>query len=119
MHERSLARTILREALHVCEQRDLGPIHGIILELGEFSGVECALLQIAVEEVSFEELGRLISVEIHPTALVARCEDCAHEFRVLDFQFHCPQCTSNRLVIIHGEELRLLSLVTDSTETTP
>lgn len=116
VHERSLARAILREALTISEQRRLGTIQGVVLELGEFSGVESTLLQSAVEEVSVEEMGRRISAEIHLKALEACCAACGQAFYVQDFHFQCPTCASVNVDIIHGEELRLLSLVTDSAE---
>jgi hydrogenase nickel incorporation protein HypA/HybF len=116
VHERSLARAILREVVAVRERRSLGTIRRVAVELGEFSGVEAAMLKSAFEEIGIEELEAPLALDIQHAPLESRCEHCQRVFRVRGFRFQCPDCGSTDVVITRGEELKLLSVDAEPAE---
>lgn len=117
MHEFSVAHSILQAVTEVRIQRRLGPVQRVTIELGEFSGVEAALLRSAFDELT-EPQGRTELV-IESAPLEARCVQCQSLFRVVDFQFHCPRCDHTEVQIVRGEELKLVSVTAESVEANP
>lgn len=116
MHEFSLARAIVREVDAVRTERRLGCIQQIMIELGEFSGVEPELLRFACDELSEQHWGRRVELVIQPTPLEAECRNCRVVFRVRQFQFRCPDCGTADVRIARGEELNLISIAAEPAE---
>lgn len=119
MHEYSIARSILETVVAVRDQRRLGTIVRVEIELGEFSGVEPLQLHSAFAELSLEMLGNRSEIGIQTVPLRGQCGHCRHEFPVEDFRFQCPACTHNDVQIVSGEELRILSVGTQQKGSEP
>lgn len=114
MHERTLAGQLIDQIQRACRERRLErPVAARVI-LGEFSGVEPQLLEIAFSELVHERgLGPLnLVLEVVP--LAARCTACDHEFAVSRFRFVCPCCGGSDVQIIRGEDLCLASLTIES-----
>lgn len=116
MHEYSLARSILETIFTIRNQRQLGPIQQVEIELGEFSGVEPLQLQSAYVELSPEILGYRSEMRIQTVPLRGQCPHCKHQFLIKDFRFECPTCSYSDVQIVSGEELRILSVCTQQNE---
>jgi hydrogenase nickel incorporation protein HypA/HybF len=85
------------------------------MSVGEFSGVDPELLEIAFEEMISETplCGAVLELKLIP--LEARCETCEKHFTVQRFEFLCPECRSPNITILRGEQLMLESLVMEET----
>ena len=94
MHEYSLARALLHQVEEIVRREDAACVRSVSVTIGNFSGVDADLLQMAFEDVS--EQSPLVNAEllIERVALEARCENCSNEFLVERFCFVCPKCTS-------------------------
>lgn len=109
MHEQSIARALIDQVLAEAQRRELDVIREVNVELGEFSGVESALLRSAFEELSPAWLGENVVLNVTETRLRARCTTCGFEFNVERFRFLCAVCGSNT-TIIAGEDIVLIGL---------
>ena len=116
MHEFSVAQSILQAVAEVRITRRLGPVRRVTIELGEFSGVEAALLRSAFDELAEHRPEGRTELVIESAPLEALCVPCQTPFRVVDFQFQCPRCDSADVQIVRGEELKLLSITAESVE---
>jgi hydrogenase nickel incorporation protein HypA/HybF len=116
MHEFSMARGIFREVQEFCRTRAMGSLRAVTMELGEFSGIESALLESAFKDVSTELLGYPAKLIIQSIPLEAECVRCAKRFLVVDFHFHCPDCIDAEVQITRGEEVRLIEIQADRGE---
>lgn len=110
MHEYSLARSILETIVAERNQRQLGPIARVEIELGEFSGIEPVQLESAYAELSEEILGDRSELRIQTVPLRGQCQHCRHEFLIEEFRFQCPSCSGSDVQLVSGEELRILSV---------
>ena len=110
MHERSLVKSLIEQVCEEARLRQLGRIHIIRLELGEFSGVEPQLVELAFDEMALQIWDHTVRIEVTVIPLTARCSACGTTFRVQSFRFVCPQCHSPSVEIEAGEEIRLASL---------
>jgi hydrogenase nickel incorporation protein HypA/HybF len=109
MHERSLVQTLLDQVSEAARSRGLEHIREVVLDVGEFAGVDATLLALAFEEMAPAVLGADVTLDIRQTPLTARCRACDHAFRVEGFRFVCPACGGD-VKVTGGEEFRLVSL---------
>lgn len=116
MHERSLVQTLLEQVRRTAIDLALPPVREVVLELGEFSGVEAELVKLAFADLSPVVLGDGVTLELRQTPLTAECSSCQHSFHVERFQFVCPKCAGT-VRVTAGEEFRLVSLRVESSAT--
>ena len=107
MHEYSLARALLRQVEEIVRREGAGCVRSVGVTIGEFSGVDPDLLQMAFRDLSERSLAVNSVLLIEKVALEARCETCSNEFLVERFRFVCPQCESRSVEITRGEEMML------------
>lgn len=116
MHEVSLMRELLKQVEQAMRQNRVGRVSSIQIEIGPLAGVEPVLVEQAfrglIPDTEFEST----RLEVHERALLAVCLECRGEFEIIDFQFSCPNCTSPKVQVIGGDQLRLLSITAESTE---
>jgi hydrogenase nickel incorporation protein HypA/HybF len=110
MHERSLVKSLIEQVIQEGKARQLGRIHEIQLQIGEFSGVEPRLVNSAFEEMAATYWDTEVQLRIEVVALMANCSVCRESFRVEGFHFVCPHCGSGDVHVTAGEEMRLISL---------
>lgn len=111
MHEYSLVQRILRQAESLRKQHQADEILAVRVVIGEFSGVEADLLQAAYEDLSQGTCAENSMLEIEKSSLQAKCEDCGLVFSIRKFRFVCPECESQMIQVVQGEELILESLL--------
>jgi hydrogenase nickel incorporation protein HypA/HybF len=110
MHERSLVKALIEQIIEEAARRKLGRLHEVRLQLGEFSGVEPALVESAFAEMAVDVWGHAVRLVVEVVPLTARCPACALPFHVNAFRFICPRCGGGDEQITAGEELQLVSL---------
>jgi hydrogenase nickel incorporation protein HypA/HybF len=110
MHERSLVKSLIEQVCEEARLRKLGRVHVVRLELGEFSGVEPPLVELAFEELAPQSWDHPVRIEVTVVPLTAKCSACGTTFHVVSFRFVCPNCHSSSVDVEAGEEMRLASL---------
>ena len=110
MHEMSIARGMLTEVLQLAKRQSATAVEGLFLRLGEFAGVEPALLISAFDHVAKTTLAADVRVEIDFVPLQVTCNNCGQTFRPERFHFRCASCGGTDVQIISGEELTLVSI---------
>jgi len=107
MHEFSIARALLRQVSAIAEGRPDSSVTAVHVTVGEFSGIEGDLLEIAFRQLSPESVVSGARLDVRRVPLQAECEECRSLFDVQGFRFVCPECASRRVRILRGEELML------------
>jgi hydrogenase nickel incorporation protein HypA/HybF len=82
--------------------------------VGEFSGVDADLLQLAFEELAVETHARGAVLSVCRVPLQAQCGRCAAIFDVAGFRFVCPKCHSMEVTVVRGDELLLDSITLET-----
>lgn len=106
MHERSLAKTILEQAQEL-GRRHGGAVRAVRLLVGALSGVEPALLQLALQEITSETD---IAFECREVPLTLRCRTCSRPSSRPEVRFQCPHCGSREVDVTGGEAVILESI---------
>lgn len=110
MHERSLVTGLIEQVLQTVKTRGLGRLHEIQLRIGEFSGVEPRLVELAFLEMAPDYWETEVQLNIDVVPLMAACQSCRVEFAVQGFRFVCPACGSGQVAVTSGEEMQLVSI---------
>ena len=116
MHEVSLMRELLTQVKQAMQQNGVERVSSLQIEIGPLAGVEPLLVEqafcVLIPETVFERT-RLV---VHQPALMAVCQECQCEFEVMNFQFSCPTCSSSKVQVTSGDQLRLLSITVELNE---
>lgn len=113
MHELGIATSILdcveKEARKHSGQR----ITKVGVKIGELSGVDVDALQFGFECIVKQTDWEHLKLEVESVPRVQRCTKCGAEFRMADFDPHCPQCGEFATECISGEELDIAYMEVD------
>ncbi len=110
MHERSVVTALLRQVKSVASEHPEGRVAAVRLRVGEFAGVEPALLASAFDELAAEDLSYLPALVITMARLEGECQQCGRRSPIERFRFECDGCGSGKLKLLGGEELLLESI---------
>jgi hydrogenase nickel incorporation protein HypA/HybF len=106
MHELGIAAAILDSVQAEAARRPGSHINKVGVRVGELSGVDADALQFGfeclVKDTDFEPL----ALEVEPVPRVQRCSS-GHEFRMLDYDPHCPHCGEFMTQCVRGDQLEI------------
>jgi hydrogenase nickel incorporation protein HypA/HybF len=110
MHELGIANSVL-EAVQAEAARHPGAVvHKVGITVGELAGVNPEALAFGFEAIvaGTEWQHLVLAIETRPR--MQRCPACGLSFRVIDYQFACPECGASRTECVGGDELELAYL---------
>ncbi len=110
MHERSLVKQLIEQIEEELRDRHLSGLTAVHLDIGEFSGIEPSLIELAFQEMAVNRWPTEVRLVVNVIPLAARCRQCGEDFRVERFRFVCPHCDHGAVEVIAGEDIQLVSL---------
>jgi len=113
MHELTLATAIVEMAVLEAEKNNAGSVKEIELEVGKLSGVDADALEFALSLAVRNTKLEYTVIKILHTDGIGRCNLCNRSFIMHAVWTPCPGCKMPAGQIIHGEALRVVSLVVD------
>ncbi|WP_278469115.1 hydrogenase maturation nickel metallochaperone HypA [Gimesia maris] len=116
MHERSLVQNLLKQVGQIVADQGGGRVSEIYVQAGEMSGIEPLLFASAFEEMVADVFSSECRLKLELVPVTAVCTHCQHQFEVVDFQFHCPECQSGSVDVIQGDRLQLMSITMESSD---
>ncbi|PWY53901.1 hydrogenase maturation nickel metallochaperone HypA [Legionella qingyii] len=113
MHELWLCKSILEIIKQKADTTQCARIKKIVLEIGQLAAVEKNALIFGftvIAKGTVAENAELYIVDIPGEAL---CESCQKRIPLQQYYDACQACGSHALKVIHGEELRIKSMVVE------
>lgn len=107
MHELALTRNILDLALKHAGRR---PIKYVNLLIGEFSDERAEAIRFYWEELSKGTCAQIAELHFECVAAQMKCLDCEAVFHPPDEAAACPNCQSQRLLLIGGDRVQIESI---------
>ena len=107
MHEMSLCRNLLDQALILARENKARSIKSIKVTMGPLCAVDTQHLQ---ETFSFASSGTMADkarLVINKIPMTIRCLDCRSESQVLPDHMLCRHCGSQHTQLINGDEIML------------
>jgi hydrogenase nickel incorporation protein HypA/HybF len=113
MHEMSLAQSILEIVDDTLSEENHNELKEVVVDIGELVAVVPESLQFCystlIEQTAYR--GSKLTINILP--IEAKCKTCHRQVKVDKFYFICPQCQSQELEVIQGQELNVRYLEVD------
>ncbi len=115
MHEFSVCRGLIASVLSVAKSRQ-AMVSKVYVSVGPLSGVEPRLLAAAYPLASANTAAAGSELAIEETSLRVRCETCGAETEATPNKLLCACCGAERTRVISGNELLLLRVELQPTE---
>lgn len=111
MHEVSIAEYIVRAAEDAARKNQLGCIEKIVLEIGQFSGVEENLLRHAFSIICKGTMLEKTDIEILSPPLLLYCRDCEIDYLGELHDLRCPVCLGEHFETLQGREMLIKTII--------
>jgi hydrogenase nickel incorporation protein HypA/HybF len=113
MHELSVAENILEIVRETLDANGGGTVRSVKICVGELAGIVPESLKFAFDAIKAGTFLEGAKLEIEKKPIVVHCENCGGESSIERFLFKCPQCASENLEIISGNELQVMEIEVD------
>jgi hydrogenase nickel incorporation protein HypA/HybF len=111
VHEFSLVQALLEQVAAEVEKLDhAGPVQAIDLAVGRLSGVHVDSLRFAFELLAPESFAAGAELRISQPRAAVRCRACAAATEIDELVMRCPQCGSDQIAIVGGQDLVLQTI---------
>lgn len=108
MHELGIANSVL-DAVRTEAERHPGAIPvKVAVKIGELAGVDPGALAFSFEALTSKTKWARVVLEVQTCPRIHRCRRCGNTFRVIDYDFACPECGGLHSECIGGDELELI-----------
>ncbi len=113
MHEMSIAQSLFSIIEDEMAKNNAAKLMSVRLKIGEMSGVVPEALKTCFEILTEKSdmKGAVLKMDIEP--LVGYCRKCKEEFKVMEYDFSCPECDSTDIDIISGREMNIVEIEVD------
>ena len=116
MHEMGIANSVI-DAVRVEAAKYPGSRpRKVGVRIGELTAIDASALQFCFETLLRETDLESLELAIETCPRRHRCLNCATEFDIKEYEFHCPQCGELRSECISGDQLQLAYLEMDEHE---
>ena len=113
MHEMSIVQSLISIIEDEMVKNSATKLMSVRLKIGEMSGVVPEALETCFEILTEKSnmKGAVLKMEIAP--LMGYCRKCKKEFKVIEYDFSCPECGSADIDIISGREMNVVEIEVD------
>lgn len=116
MHELSVCQELISQVASVARKNNATHATKITLGIGPLSGVEADLLENAYSIARAGTVASNAELVINKLPVRIRCESCGASSNVAVNRLVCAGCGDYRTTLLSGDELLLISVELDSTE---
>ncbi len=116
MHELAMTENVLNTALRYANSAQAVRVTDVYFVVGQLSSIADDSVQFYWDTISPGTLcqGALLHFEHVPAAL--KCLNCGNTFALPDDRIACPDCDSERVQVMSGDEFRLDSIQVDTAQ---
>ncbi len=107
MHEMGIAQNILEIALDAATKEGAQKITRINLIAGELRGIVPLQLTFCFGMVAKDTIASGAYLNVDTAPVTGHCDDCGSDFPVEEYQYLCPKCSSTKIQVTGGTELRI------------
>lgn len=112
MHELGIAFHIIKEVDAFAEEHSVPHVDGVVLEIGEVSGVVPSYLQ-DVWKWACENRSKYMNgcrLTINVLKAISYCQDCKKTYDTVPAGRTCPNCGSPHTYLVEGDEVTIQSI---------
>ncbi|MFH1891723.1 MAG: hydrogenase maturation nickel metallochaperone HypA [Candidatus Zixiibacteriota bacterium] len=109
MHELQIAGRILELVEQEMVRQKLSKLTSVDVRIGALSGINPGALTFSYEAACAGTVLEGSSLNVDWIEATGECRDCNRTFEVVDLMFVCPDCGSNKIEMIGGQEIEIES----------
>ena len=110
MHEYSIVQSLIDSCEDHAKANDASKVSKVVVKIGVMSGVEPQLLEVAFDTFKEGTICDEAEFVMHIQEIKILCKSCLKESELKKLEYLCPNCGSDNLNIIDGEEMFLMQL---------
>ncbi len=104
MHELSVTESILEIALRHANQANAKRITNLYLVIGQLASIVDDSVQFYWDIISKDTIADGATLHFRRLPAQLLCQDCHHQYSPSGDGFSCPDCSSDHVKVISGEE---------------
>jgi hydrogenase nickel incorporation protein HypA/HybF len=104
MHELSVTESILEISLRHAKKANAKRITNLYLVIGQFASIVDDSVQFYWDIISKETIADGAKLHFKRLPATLACLDCNHQYNPGNNGFSCPNCKSERVKVVSGEE---------------
>ena len=113
MHEYSIVQSLIDLAEENAKKNNAKKVTKLEIKVGVLSGVEIPLLETAFNTFKEDTICSDAEFIIISQPVVIKCRNCGKENELKKNEYTCPECKSQNLEVLDGEDMYLMSLELD------
>lgn len=113
MHELSITESILKIAVEEGKAHNAKKVTGINIKMGVMSDLLPECINYYFDIISKDTIAEGAVINIEKVPLKIKCFDCNSISSINERSFRCPECGSQNIKMLHGNEFYIDSLEAD------
>ena len=110
MHEYSIVQALLEQCESHASANDATSITKVVVKIGQFSGVEPHLLEVAFNTFKESTVCAAAEFVLNVQPLLITCRGCGVQSTLNKAHYCCPECGSTDVRVDDGDGMYLMSL---------
>ena len=113
MHEMSIVQSMISIVEEEMNKNNATILKSVRINVGEMSGIVPEALKTCFEIITAKSnmKGALLKMDITP--LIGYCRKCKEEFKIIEYNFLCPECDSTDIDIVSGRKMNIVEIEVD------
>lgn len=110
MHELGVISAMVKTIEDIIHEQGLTQVHKLVLEVGELSGIVPRYMEACYPAAVYKTFMEDCVLEMETIPGIVRCKDCGREFNATAQDFTCPDCGSQDMEILAGNDVLIREL---------
>ena len=107
MHELGVISAMVKTIEGIVKEQGLTQVHKLVLEVGELSGIVPGYMEASYPAAVYKTFMENCVLELETIPGIVRCKACGREFNATARDFHCPDCGSQDMEILSGNDVMI------------
>lgn len=105
MHELGIISAMVDSIEKIVKEQGLHEVKKITIEVGELSGVVPHYMEVCYPAAVYKTFMENTVLDLETIPGIVRCRDCGKEFNAMAHDFACPDCGSQNMEILAGNDV--------------
>lgn len=105
MHELGIISSMVKTIEQIVHEQGLTKVQKLVLEVGELSGVVPRYMEECYPAAVYKTFMQDTELELETVPGIVHCRNCGREFNAMQQDFVCPECGSQDLEILAGNDV--------------
>ena len=107
MHELGVISAMVKTIEEIIKEQGYTKVHKLVLEVGELSGIVPHYMEVCYPAAVYKTFMENSILEMETIPGIVRCKDCGKEFNANANDFTCPECQSQNMEILSGNDVMI------------